>query len=914
MAVVRFIIFVLPLLLLPTPLFAQLSGLVVEADTRKPVGGVRVTVENTGVWTVTDNAGNFVLQYSSGETVVFSRVGLLEEKRTFLQPFSGKITVEMQVASVRIKEVTLTARKKHYSEIEIREEALKNIQAFSISDVLEQLPGQKLQDLRLNEFKPIVFRSVNPNAIAANGMEGFGNKSFGTAVVVDGIPVSNNENMQSYVGNYAPNSNSFLYQGSVFSPNTIGFGVANGYNGYFSNTNFGADLREIPVENIESVEVVQGIPSARYGDLTSGLVHIHQKSGSTPYRAYLAVREGTQEYNLNKGFKLTERIGFLNVNLNYLSSNSDPRTKFNNYQRLGTNLLWTVYGRNRNISNSLSVNYSNNLDDANFEAEDQTQKIVYNRKRDFMISNRFNWRLKTALADNLNVSASYSQGYQNTHESSIYNSGGEVVGTSLVEGVYLGTYSPVVYRQTKEVEGKPVSMFFSADVKKNLKTEKGWIHNFLVGISARGSDNRGAGRLGSPETIIAAFQGGGQAFRPYNFGENVRPEYQFSLFAENNMFKKFGEFVFNLNAGARLDRQAGTTILQPRLNSYLLWKDLKVRGGFGIASKAPGINMIYTGPRYFDMILADVRVPGVYNFGIVQTFIDYSDNKDLKPSRSNRTEVGLDYRLPFGNVSVTAYYNKLQDGFTNESFAAKRDLAQVTVQPDGTNTPAFQITGYDDYYFLQNRIVNALTSTDKGLEFMMNFNRLPVNNLSLDLNGSYVETTNNSGTDKYFRSTDLTKDEIYGLYRSFTSKYRQMMVGAALNYHLPGAGLLVTLRTQHFIVDDAFVHNPRLLYAYINTNLNMVELTQQQIDDPSQFAHIKTANVDEVNTSLDKVYHNMNLKISKDFRNGFKFSFYANNFLDLKQTETYFESGVYKVRPKGGLLDLSFGAKIEYEF
>src|SRR5690606_39630545 len=67
-----------------------------------------------------------------------------------------------------------------------------------------------------------------------------------------------------------------------------------------------------------------------------------------------------------------------------------------------------------------------------------------------------------------------------------------------------------------------------------------------------------------------------------------------------------------------------------------------------------------------------------------------------------------------------------------------------------------------------NRIVNALTSTDKGLEFMMGFNRLPVSNLSLDLSGSYVETTNNSGTDKYFKTTDLTQDEIYGLYRPFT--------------------------------------------------------------------------------------------------------------------------------------------------
>src|SRR5690606_16491928 len=127
-------------------------------------------------------------------------------------------------------------------------------------------------------------------------------------------------------------------------------------------------------------------------------------------------------------------------------------------------------------------------------------------------------------------------------------------------------------------------------------------------------------------------------------------------------------------------------------NSYLLWKNLKLRGGFGIASKAPGINMIYTGPRYFDMILADVRVPGVYNFGIVQTFIDYSDNRDLKPTRSNRSEVGVDYRLPFGNISLTAYYNKLEDGFTSESFAAKRDLALVDRKSTRLNSSHVKIS------------------------------------------------------------------------------------------------------------------------------------------------------------------------------------------------------------------------------
>lgn len=885
-----------------------LTGIVVEADNKKPISGVKVGIENTGIWAVTDQSGSFQINYNANETLVFSKAGLIEEKKSYVTIPANKITVEMQIASIRIKEIMLSAKKKNYSEIEIKEEALKNIQAFSLNEVLEQIPGQKLQNLNLNEFKPIVFRSIVPNNVSD---EGFGNKSFGTAIVVDGIPISNNENMQSYAGNYTPNSNSWGNQGSVFSPNTIGFGAEGGY---FSNANFGADLREIPVENIESVEVVQGIASAKYGDLTSGLITIQQKSGRTPYRAYLALRDGTQEYNFNKGFKINDKLGFLNINLNYLSSNSDPRTKFNNYERVSTNLMWTVYNKNKNISNSFSVDFSNNFDTANFEEEDINMTVVRNKKRDIRISNRFNWRFKDFFFDNLNINANYSQGYQNSYRSSLLNGGGSLVGTSINEGVYTGTYSPPSYFQVQEVEGKPISMFFSADLKKNLKTESKWIHNFLVGTSMRSSDNKGAGRLGSPESIIPEFVGTGKAFRPYNYGENVRAEYQFSAYAEDNIFKRFGSYIFNFNAGLRFDNQFGASVLQPRINTYLIYKNFKFRGGFGISSKAPGINMIYTGPRYYDVVLADVRLPGFYNLGIMQTYVDFADNKNLKPSKSMRSEIGIDYKFPIGNVGLTAYYNNLYDGFTSENFANKRGLAQLQINTNGTDLPTYDIIGYTNYFYLQSRLVNTLKSEDKGLELMMSLNKLPIRNISLDINGSYIETKNNSGTDRYLLTKDLTQEAVYGLYRPHDAKYKQFNVSAALNYHLPKAGLVVTLRTQHFIIDDQNIFNPKILYAYLNKNLEKIMLTQGQINDPSQFSNIKDTNFYEDNKSLDQVFHNINLKISKDFNNGFRFSFYANNFLDLKQTQFEFINGRLVETVKSDLLRLSFGAKIEYQF
>ena len=70
-----------------------------------------------------------------------------------------------------------------------------------------------------------------------------GNAAFGTAVEVDGVRIGNN--------------------------------------GSFGNMN-GVDTRNITVADIESVEVITGVPSAEYGDLNSGMVKIHTRKGKTP--------------------------------------------------------------------------------------------------------------------------------------------------------------------------------------------------------------------------------------------------------------------------------------------------------------------------------------------------------------------------------------------------------------------------------------------------------------------------------------------------------------------------------------------------------------------------------------------------------------------------------------------------------
>ena len=86
--------------------------------------------------------------------------------------------------------------------------------------------------------------------------------SLGTLFLVDGAPINGDANMQ-----YIPSgsdSSSPEYKRNI--------------------TNKGVDMRSISTDDIESVEIVRGIPSAEYGNLTSGLVNI--KEIDSVYRSF----------------------------------------------------------------------------------------------------------------------------------------------------------------------------------------------------------------------------------------------------------------------------------------------------------------------------------------------------------------------------------------------------------------------------------------------------------------------------------------------------------------------------------------------------------------------------------------------------------------------------------------------------
>ncbi|MFQ8806854.1 MAG: TonB-dependent receptor plug domain-containing protein [Alistipes indistinctus] len=88
--------------------------------------------------------------------------------------------------------------------------------------------------------------------------------------------------------------------------------------------NSGVDLRQISTDNIESVEVIRGIPSAEYGDLTAGAVIVNSKAGKEPLSIRFKTNPNVYQFSANKGLVLGEKAGNLNIGADYAYNVTKP--------------------------------------------------------------------------------------------------------------------------------------------------------------------------------------------------------------------------------------------------------------------------------------------------------------------------------------------------------------------------------------------------------------------------------------------------------------------------------------------------------------------------------------------------------------------------------------------------------------
>ncbi len=273
---------------------------VTDKNTKESVIMANCSLDPLGSFNVTDIDGKAVFQKvpTGTFTLKVSYVGYETYTTTFKVEKDLTVNVQLVPTSLALKEVVVTAKQNasgaSTSSI-IGRQAIDHLQASSLADIMQLIPGKEMGNVDMTQKSNLQLRTLRNNNTSA----------FGSSIVVDGVPISNN---------------GLLTQGQ------------------FSSTAFtGTDLRQIAADNIDNVEVIRGIPSAEYGDLTSGLVVVHSKVGVTPWQIKAKVNPAMTNASLTKGFSLN-KAGIMNVNLDYAKAWGDPRQKTRSYDRYTFNL------------------------------------------------------------------------------------------------------------------------------------------------------------------------------------------------------------------------------------------------------------------------------------------------------------------------------------------------------------------------------------------------------------------------------------------------------------------------------------------------------------------------------------------------------------------------------------------------
>ena len=227
---------------------ASLKGRVTEANNPSlPVEFATVQVLPQGAASATNNKGEFSFDKLSPGKINL-RIDFLgmEPIDTTLTLAAGQnltLSLKMQESSFRLTEVTVVAKESKAGRATastISRQAMDHLQTSSLSDIMQLLPGGVTSyQSGLSNAKTFNIRSLGANPLNQGvpvSTDAANMNSMGTAIVIDGAPLSNNANLQT------------------LSPAINGSGAAIGGG---SSPNSGLDIRSISTDNIESVEVIR---------------------------------------------------------------------------------------------------------------------------------------------------------------------------------------------------------------------------------------------------------------------------------------------------------------------------------------------------------------------------------------------------------------------------------------------------------------------------------------------------------------------------------------------------------------------------------------------------------------------------------------------------------------------------------
>ena len=620
----------------------EVCGIVSEAGTEAPIPGAAVRIGEDYLWTVTDIDGSFAFDnVQPGEwNVEVSCLGYVTVVKTVkVGGDTEDIKIVLHESSLALDEVVVTAKRTDdlNTSHSLGRDALNHLQVSNATDISALLPGGKTINPDLTSEHSFSLRE---------GGASTGNAAFGTAVEVDGVRLGNNA--------------SFGEMG-------------------------GADTRNIAVENIESIEIITGVPSAEYGDLNSGMVKINTRKGRTPTNLTFSVNPRTYQTSVSKGVDLGKDKGILNLNAEWARSVKQLVSPYESYNRTGftanySNTFADVFRFEAGIAGNIGGMNTKDDPDA-FTGE-------YRKDRDNAVRGNasLTWMLNRPWVTNLkiDVSANFNDNLSHYHKYESYASNQPAV-HALTQGYYLATMLPLTYFSDQLIDSKELDL--AASLKYNWVRRWDELKSSLkAGVQWKANGNVGQGEYYEDPSLAP----NGYRPRPYTdypFMHNL------SIYAEEHLTLPVAQTKLELTAGLRMENVFirnslyNKATLSPRFNlKWQLADGVSVRGGWGVTEKLPSYYILYPKQEYRDILTYG------FSHGDQASYIYYTQpytvtyNPELRWQRNNNTEVGVDLAFGGMEISLVGFYNVTKGPYNMQNVYEPYSY-DILQRPDGYDMP-----------------------------------------------------------------------------------------------------------------------------------------------------------------------------------------------------------------------------------
>ena len=793
----------------------------------------------------------------------------------------------------------------------ISRNAIDHMQATSLSDLMALTPGGISKNQSLSSSQTLNIRQVD-------GATGTAMNSLGTAVIQDGAPISNNANLSALTPTVSGNSSA------------LGGGAS---------ASTGIDVRSISTENIEGIEVIRGIPSVEYGDITSGAVIVHAKAGREPLRIKAKANPNVYQASIGTGFELGKKAGALNISGDYAYNTNKVTESYQNYQRLNAKVMYSNGFFDNVLRSNTSLSFLFGKDDRKPNPDDEismiktrgeTYGITFNTNGLFNLQKGWLQNIKYVLSAtytskqssyeerytsaNANYSGTYTDGavLGNIAGERIYDAdGNEITNISAADKGYYAHYLPNAYIGHNEIDSREVNLF--AKVSANFFKNFGRVNNgILIGADLKIDGNEGEGQkwsVDNPPYRNLSYPDA--TYRPRSY-KDIPYIKTFGAFIEDNFVWNIGKHAFTLQAGLRYDH---TNIVggkvSPRINaSFEVVPDIfTIRGGFGILAKLPTLYYLYPDKAYFEYVnineMANTNIEEADRRIITTTKVCDSQNRDLKIATNRKVEGGFDLKLGKVTLAATAFYEKQRDGYTMGKAFMPYTVKQYGRNDEGLFTLIKETPVLSEY----NTPANGLFCETKGAEFELNIGRIEAIRTSFQLSGAWMKSKSGSDLEYYYdnSSVEYDKRKDIAIYSPRYQVYHdeQFVTTLRATHNIPRIGFVVTLTAQAIWQQSDYTvfNNDSIPIGYLSLkNSEDTYFTQGQYTSTQQ---LKDAGLDymlrtvdhksAIKESISPVFQ-FNINVTKEISDIARISFFANNlFRSYPRRESKRDPGTFSI-------------------